>query len=581
MATMRVACYARYSSDLQRETSLDDQLRVCREHAVREGWIVGPDHVYTDAALSGASLERPGIQALLAAAAQRPRPFDVVLADDSSRISRDLADALRVLQILKFHGVRVVYVAQQIDSAHEQAETLVTIRGLVDGLFLRDLRAKIQRGLAGQLERGFATGSVTFGYRTVPVQDPTGRRDLNGNPVLVGKRVEVVAEEAAVVVRIFESYAAGLGIYSIAAQLNGDGARGPRGGSWRPGAIKRVLVNEKYLGRLIWGQRAFDRRPGTAQKVARAVPRDEWRVQAQPELRIVSDDLWARVEARRRAVRSVLPPGRSLMRGRNAALYSKHLFSGFARCGTCGGAIVIVSGGHTSPRYGCPRSWRSGTTQCANRLTVRAKVADPRLLAGLKAELLAPATVQYITEQLGAALNRQLEADPRRPADIRRDRAEAERRLSRLIEAIERGIAPGDVASRITAIKAEIAALDHALTVLAEPQRERLAVMPAWVTQRLADVVSALQLSTERTKAEFQRLALQVTMTPMPAPGGRAFYRAVVESDLPELVDVADLRGPRARSTTGRSGPPAVAAENVRNLAEFRARSAVDRSVPR
>ena len=104
---MRTACYARYSSDMQRETSIEDQLRSCREYAVQHGWLWQPEHVYTDAAISGASIDgRPGIQALLRAAGVQPRPFDVVLVDDSSRIARDLPDALRVLQRLRFDGVR-------------------------------------------------------------------------------------------------------------------------------------------------------------------------------------------------------------------------------------------------------------------------------------------------------------------------------------------------------------------------------------------------------------------------------------------------------------------------------------------
>src|SRR4051794_40966579 len=104
MPPMRVACYARFSSDLQRETSIDDQVATARRHAAAQGWIILDDHIYTDAAVSAASLERPGIQALLAAAARRPLPFDVLLVDDSSRVARDIADAVRVLQQLKFFG---------------------------------------------------------------------------------------------------------------------------------------------------------------------------------------------------------------------------------------------------------------------------------------------------------------------------------------------------------------------------------------------------------------------------------------------------------------------------------------------
>src|SRR6185295_3653209 len=129
--------------------------------------------------LSGASVDRPGLQQLLGAAALRPRPFDVLVVDDSSRVSRDLADAIRVLQHLKFFGVRAIYLSQGIDSASEQAETLIAVHGMVDGLYLREMAAKIRRGLRGQLERGFATGSTTYGWRTIAVPDPSGKTDPN------------------------------------------------------------------------------------------------------------------------------------------------------------------------------------------------------------------------------------------------------------------------------------------------------------------------------------------------------------------------------------------------------------------
>ena len=155
MTTIRTAAYARYSSDLQRETSIDDQVAVARQYAEQQGWTWLNQHTYSNKGITGASLEgRPGIQALLAAAALTPRPFDVVLVDDSSRVARDLRDALHVMRMLKFFGIRTIYIAQQIDSDHEQAETLLTVHGLVDGLYLQEMAKKIRRGLRGQQDRG-------------------------------------------------------------------------------------------------------------------------------------------------------------------------------------------------------------------------------------------------------------------------------------------------------------------------------------------------------------------------------------------------------------------------------------------
>jgi site-specific DNA recombinase len=320
---MRIACYARYSSDLQRATSIEDQLRVARRYAGEQGWTLDESQIYTDAGITGSSIDgRPGLQALLAAVALRPLPFDVLLVDDSSRVARDIADAIRVMQTLKFFGVRVMYISQNIDSNDEQAETLVAIHGMVDSLYLREMAKKIKRGLEGQQARGFATGGRTFGYRTVPVPDPSGRKEPNGHPVVAGFRVEVVPAEAEIIRQIFGWYANGLGGNAITARLNRDDIRGPRGHWWKVNAVKRVLRNERYLGRMIWGQRTFERRPGTSQKVPRAIPREQWRVQDRPELRIVNQALWDATRRREAEVRQAfgLHDGRTLVTGRSAAM---------------------------------------------------------------------------------------------------------------------------------------------------------------------------------------------------------------------------------------------------------------------
>jgi hypothetical protein len=101
----RVALYARYSSDNQRDASIEDQLRICRENAEREKWTVVS--TYKDAGISGASMIlRPGIQTLLQDA-QRQQ-FDVVLAEALDRISRDQADVATLFKHLRFAGVPII-----------------------------------------------------------------------------------------------------------------------------------------------------------------------------------------------------------------------------------------------------------------------------------------------------------------------------------------------------------------------------------------------------------------------------------------------------------------------------------------
>ena len=97
---MRAAIYARYSSDLQRDTSLEDQVAVATRYATERTWTILKEHIYSDAGISGASMEkRPRVQRMLAEAARTPKPFDVLLVDDSSRVARDIPDAIRSMQI--------------------------------------------------------------------------------------------------------------------------------------------------------------------------------------------------------------------------------------------------------------------------------------------------------------------------------------------------------------------------------------------------------------------------------------------------------------------------------------------------
>ena len=111
----RAAIYARYSSDNQRDASIEDQLRLCREHAQREGWQVVES--YTDHAVSGASLLRPGVQALLSDA-QSGR-FDVVLAESLDRLSRDQEDIAGVYKRMHFTDVRMVTLSEgEISELH-------------------------------------------------------------------------------------------------------------------------------------------------------------------------------------------------------------------------------------------------------------------------------------------------------------------------------------------------------------------------------------------------------------------------------------------------------------------------------
>ena len=542
---------------MRRATSIEDQIAVARDYAEQNKLQVVDDQIYRDEALSGASLEgRPGVQALVKATASTPRPFDVVLVDDSSRVARDLPEALMFMRLPRFHGVQVLYLSQQIDSANEQAETLMTVHGLVDGLYLREMAAKIKRGLAGQLERRFATGARTYGYTTTAVPDPSGKRDPKGNPSILGHRIEIDPVRAAVVRTIFERYVAGVGIGTLTEELNRTEAPAPRGSRWRYIAVRHILRNERYTGLQIWGQRTFQRRPGSRQKVARPQKRKDWRIGERPDLRTVSNEVWERVQARLAQVAATArrQQGSNLLRGRNPEHHARHLFTGVMRCGVCGGPMATVCGGHGSPRYGCRSSWRHGRSTCANRMSVRARVVDPLLLSALQAQLTSPEVVTYLTEAVSVQVAAVLDEGPRRRERLEDERAKVQRKLQHLVVAVENGAATPSMLSAIRDREADLDRIDRELDLEPERLEEKLVVLPSWVQRQLADVAGLLQDEPERVRAHFRRIGLSFTVSPV-VDEGRPFLRAVGTADVMKATFDREFDFPATGRSLPRSAP--------------------------
>jgi DNA invertase Pin-like site-specific DNA recombinase len=101
---MRAVIYARFSTDLQDERSIADQVALCREYAQRQGHAVTA--IYEDASASGSSLHgRPAIMRLLAEAARGS--FDLMLAESMSRVGRDQEDRAAIRKRLSFHGIAI------------------------------------------------------------------------------------------------------------------------------------------------------------------------------------------------------------------------------------------------------------------------------------------------------------------------------------------------------------------------------------------------------------------------------------------------------------------------------------------
>lgn len=492
------AIYARVSTDKQSPLSPADQERKCREYADRNGITVLDSHIYVDSGVSGVGMDRPSLQRLLRAALAKKKQFDVILVDDTSRLSRSTESVLSIYKQLNFAGVQLISVSQGIDSRHDQAETLLTIHGLIDSSYVRELAKKTHRGLEGCVLRGLSAGGRCFGYDTVSVGEGTS------------KRYVVNETEAAVVRRIFEMSAEGCSLKNIVRKLNGECAGGR--GDWCPTGVRSMLKRELYKGEVIWNRTKFQKVPQTNRRVARLRDESEWIRVQRPELAIVSTKLWNRVQERLGTV------GRKASEGRRCGLLSRamtspYLFSGLLKCGECGGNLIIGTGGgtHVHKKYVCRNYFNRGT--CKNGLYIRRDVLEERLLARLQSELLRPEVIDYAIAEFGRQLRAALSTMSSEIASLRRRKEQLEEEIGRFTDAIARGGPLDSLVLEVAKRDAELKAItNRLLSSNAASIDSKLEEIREFVATRIADLRKLLEHDAVLAKSELQSHLSEVRM---------------------------------------------------------------------
>ena len=465
---MKVALYARYSSDNQRDASIEDQLRLCRLHAEKQGWTVVDS--YTDRAISGASLLRPGVQELINDAMRGK--FAVVLAEAMDRLSRDQEDIAGFFKRMTYAGVKIVTLSEG-DVTHLH----VGLKGTMNALFLKDLADKTRRGLRGRVEHGKSGGGLCFGY------DVVKQLASNGEPIRGDRTINEA--EATIVRRIFADYLDGKSSRAIAFELNREGVPGPQGSEWGPSTIhgnpKRgvgILNNELYVGRLVWNRLRYLKDPDTGKRVSRLNPEADWVIQDVPELRIVDQKIWEAVKARQQTLAyEPSAPGENSLNERRRP---KHLFAGLVQCGCCGGGYTMIS----KDLLGCATSRNKGT--CDNRLNIRRDAFEASVLSGLQTHLMEPELFKEFCDEFTREVNRQR---MERGADLTAMREELpriDRELGKLLTAIKAGGLIEAIVEDMKRLEARKAELKGQLADAEEPPPLLHPNMAAIYHQRIA-----------------------------------------------------------------------------------------------
>jgi site-specific DNA recombinase len=395
-ATVRVATYARYSSDKQRESSIEDQQRNCQrliEGNERDGWTLVAE--FADKAISGSDNERPQYLAMMDAA--KRGEFDVLVIDNLARLSRSLAESETVAEMLKFRRIRVVTATDGYDSARRGSKMHRQFKGVMNEQFLDDLREAVIRGQTGQALKARWNGGRPYGYRLVPIADAS-QHDAYGNPAKVGTMLAVEPAQAKIVREIFTRYASGDSAKTIADDLNTRGVASA--GStwkrkvricegWRASSVRSILINPLHRGLQRWNVSQFEKNPDAGKYLRRKRESKEHVTNQLEALRIVSDELFAAAQARMSSLKDTDP--RKKTGGK-----VRYMLSGLLRCESCGAHYVIAD----KYSYACSSFIGGGRAACSNGVRVNRVSLEDQIIGPIREDLRDPVRVKRMAAEL-------------------------------------------------------------------------------------------------------------------------------------------------------------------------------------
>ena len=311
------SAYIRVSDERQDEYSPDSQLKKIREYASKEGYIIPDEYVFYDDGISGRNVKKRGdFNRMIAMAKEKSRPFETIFVWKFSRFARNQEQAILYKNLLRKNDVSVVSVSEPIPEGH--FGTLIErIIEWMDEFYSINLGVEVSRGMEEKVSRGEPICYPPFGY------------------YMEDKRWIVDDTESVIVLEVFQRFADGEGMRSIAVDLGNRGIRTKQGGMPDNRFIDYMLNNPAYIGKIRQsptGSRAISKRD---------YHNEEIKIVDGLHDPIIPMELWEKVQERLKQIKKSYPK------------YAKreqpidYMLKGIVRCSACGATLAmsaVVSG---------------------------------------------------------------------------------------------------------------------------------------------------------------------------------------------------------------------------------------------
>ena len=348
-----IGIYVRISRDDNGENyeSIENQRDMLLEHvsARQLGLVYG---IYTDDNVSGSAFEREGLDRLKEdISAGR---IDLVLLKDLSRLGRNNAKTLQIIDYLEERGVRLLTADGRYDSLVDN--DTVGIETWVNERYVRDISRKIRSCLRFKIQRGEYIGRAPFGYKKSCSE----------------KNKLIIDETEAFIVRIiYGLYLSGSGYTSISKYLEERGCCAPRSERWNRITVRRILCSRVYIGDTVQG---VSEKVSFKSKKTRRLPKESWVITEGTHEAIIDRETYEEVQRLRN----------SRNNSKISRNKSRHILNGIMVCGDCG-STMYVRKRKNGTAYVCGNYCRNGKAACTSHFVYEEEIV-PRIcreLAGL------------------------------------------------------------------------------------------------------------------------------------------------------------------------------------------------------
>lgn len=362
------AAYLRVSTERQDEYSLDSQLKLIRDYAAANDYIVPDEFVFIDDGISGRSAEkRPEFLRMIGTAKEKEPPFEAILVWKFSRFARNQEESIVYKSMLARCGVTVVSISEPLAEG-AFGSLIERILEWMDEFYSIRLSGEVRRGMTERVSRGEPVTIPSFGY---DITDKT----------------YVPNSDADTVRRIYADYLAGKGVSTIARELALEGVKTRRGKSPENRWVQYILENPVYIGKLRWS-------PDGKANYTRSEVGDSAMLVDGTHEHIIDDATWAAVQNKiARSKRGRIPYQR-----REQPV--DWMLKGLVRCDTCGSTLVYTS--TACPSMQCHK-YAHGACPTSHALSIakanRAVIAALESCAASMSFPIAPQTVKPTADE--------------------------------------------------------------------------------------------------------------------------------------------------------------------------------------